>query len=198
MVTLLFFYIIRCCGASLLITCASLPGNCTPEVFGDYFVYRLLKMMIRRFVVGAVRRPIVPAGRVASRGFSADADDGSHNDFKPKKKTIPSEMQEVIDLIDKQIKENDVMLYMKGTPARPQCGFSAKVVRVLNATGVSFSSVNILEYGAIREGVKLYSDWPTLPQLYVKGEFVGGCDIVSDMYEAGELETLFKEKRLLE
>ena len=133
--------------------------------------------------------------RTSIRCFSADED--SHNDFKPKRKNIPTEMADVISLIEKQVQDNDVMLYMKGTPSKPQCGFSAQAVRILNAVGVSFSSVNILEYAAIREGVKLYSEWPTLPQLYVKGEFVGGCDIMTSMYNDGELEKLFKEKKLL-
>jgi monothiol glutaredoxin len=89
------------------------------------------------------------------------------------------------------------MLYMKGTPSQPQCGFSMQAVRILNAVGVDFSSVNILEYPAIREGVKKYSDWPTLPQLYVSGEFVGGCDIMTEMYNDGSLEKKLKEKKLL-
>ena len=107
-------------------------------------------------------------------------------------------MEEALAMIDRQVKEHDVMLYMKGTPSEPQCGFSMQVVRVLNASGVDFSSVNVLEYGAIREGVKEYSQWATIPQLYVKGEFIGGCDIVTTMFTEGELETLFKEHKLVE
>lgn len=122
---------------------------------------------------------------------------GSHDDFLPKKKDIKDGLGEVVKLIEKQVKENPVMLYMKGTPQQPQCGFSLQTVRVLNAVGVDFSSVNVLEYPAIREGVKMYSDWPTIPQLYVNGEFVGGCDIVTSMYNDGELEKLLKEKNLL-
>jgi monothiol glutaredoxin len=160
-------------------------------------------MMLRRGVAVmslGLRRPLaVPSAFTSSSSFFSTGTQDSHNDFQPKaKKTIPTEMSDVIALIEKQVKETDVMLYMKGTPTRPQCGFSAQVVRVLNAVGVSFSSVNILEYGAIREGVKIFSDWPTLPQLYVKGEFVGGCDIVTSMYNDGELEKLLKEKKLLE
>jgi len=86
------------------------------------------------------------------------------------------------------------MLYMKGTPSQPQCGFSMQVVRILNAVGVDYASVNVLEFPAIREGIKEYSDWPTIPQLYVKGEFVGGCDIVSSMFTDGELDDYLKEK----
>lgn len=96
------------------------------------------------------------------------------------------------------MKTNDVMLYMKGTPSRPQCGFSGQAVRILNVVGVDFSSVNVLEYNAIREGIKIYSEWPTVPQLYIKGEFIGGADIMSSMYNEGELEKLLKEKKLLE
>lgn len=122
----------------------------------------------------------------------------SHDDFKPKRKDVPEELAEVVKLVESQVKENSIMLYMKGTPSRPQCGFSSQAVRILNAVGVDFSSVNVLEYPTIREGVKIYSEWPTLPQLYVKGEFVGGCDIITGMYNDGELEKLFKTHKLLE
>lgn len=132
---------------------------------------------------------------VSVRSFS---NDDSHDDFKPKKKVIPTGLEDVIKLIDTQVKENDVMLYMKGTPSQPQCGFSSQAVRILNAVGVDFSSVNVLEYPAIRDGVKVYSEWPTVPQLYVKGEFVGGCDIMATMFKEGDLEKLMKEKKILE
>jgi monothiol glutaredoxin len=88
---------------------------------------------------------------------------------------------------------NDVMLYMKGTPMFPQCGFSARVIQILTEMGVQFQSANVLEDDVLREGIKSFSQWPTVPQLYVKGEFVGGCDIVSEMFQSGELETLLKE-----
>jgi monothiol glutaredoxin len=87
-----------------------------------------------------------------------------------------------------------VVLYMKGTPMFPQCGFSARVVQVLTHMGVPFKGVNVLEDMAIREGIKSFSNWPTIPQLYVKGEFVGGCDIVTEMFQSGELATLLQEK----
>ena len=122
---------------------------------------------------------------------------GSHDDFKPKKKDVPEELSDVVKLIDSQVKENTVMLYMKGTPSRPQCGFSSQAVRILNAVGADFSSVNVLEYPTIREGVKIYSEWPTIPQLYVKGEFVGGCDIITAMYNDGELQKLLKGHNLI-
>ena len=100
----------------------------------------------------------------------------------------------VFDRIKTDIESNDVMLYMKGTPMFPQCGFSARVVQILNHVGVPFQSANVLEDMELREGIKQFSHWPTVPQLYVKGEFVGGCDIVTEMFQAGELETLLADK----
>ncbi|MFO1036687.1 MAG: Grx4 family monothiol glutaredoxin [Geminicoccaceae bacterium] len=100
----------------------------------------------------------------------------------------------VFDKIQQQIGGDDVVLYMKGTPVFPQCGFSAMVVQVLSNTGVKFQSYNILEDSDLRQGLKEFSNWPTFPQLYVKGELVGGCDIVREMYETGELQTLLTEK----
>jgi monothiol glutaredoxin len=88
----------------------------------------------------------------------------------------------------------DVVLFMKGVPAQPQCGFSAAVVQVLNGVGVPFGAVNVLEDPLVREGIKEFSNWPTIPQLYVKGEFVGGCDIVREMATSGELTQLFADK----
>lgn len=98
------------------------------------------------------------------------------------------------DRISEQVGADDVVLYMKGTPVFPQCGFSAMVVQVLSHAGVQFQAHNVLEDQDLREGIKSFSNWPTIPQLYVKGEFVGGCDIVRDMYESGELTTLLKDK----
>ena len=94
--------------------------------------------------------------------------------------------------IDADIASEDVVLYMKGTPVFPQCGFSAAVVGVLTHLGVPFRGINVLEDDSIREGIKAYSDWPTIPQLYVKREFVGGCDIIREMYETGELTEMFQ------
>jgi len=96
--------------------------------------------------------------------------------------------------IRRDIEDNDVVLYMKGTPMFPQCGFSAAVVQVLSHMGVKFAGIDVLADPGLREGIKQYSNWPTVPQLYVKGEFVGGCDIVREMYEAGELRKLFEDK----
>lgn len=100
----------------------------------------------------------------------------------------------VQDRIDQDVKSNDVVLFMKGTPVFPQCGFSAAVVQVLSHLGVRFKGVNVLEDPEIRQGIKEYSNWPTIPQLYVKGEFVGGCDIVREMYETGELNSYLASK----
>ena len=96
--------------------------------------------------------------------------------------------------IDNQINSNDVMLFMQGTPVFAQCGFSARVVDVLTKVGVKFGSVNVLESDEMREGIKKYSNWPTIPQLYVKKEFIGGCDIVTEMFESGELLELLNTK----
>ena len=101
---------------------------------------------------------------------------------------------EVFGRIRDEIGKNDVLLFMKGTPVFPQCGFSAAVVDVLSQLGVRFGSVNILADDELRQGIKEFSQWPTIPQLYVKGEFVGGCDIIREMFETGELEQLLKEK----
>lgn len=102
--------------------------------------------------------------------------------------------QTVAERIKRDIADNDVVLYMKGTPVFPQCGFSAAVVQVLSHMGVKFKGIDVLVDPTLRQGIKDFANWPTIPQLYVKGEFIGGCDIVRDMYESGELEDLLKEK----
>ncbi len=96
--------------------------------------------------------------------------------------------------IQSQLDAAPVVLFMKGTPLFPQCGFSARVVQILKHAGVPFTSVNVLENPEIREGIKQFSNWPTIPQLYVKGEFIGGCDILTEMYQSGELQNLLAEK----
>ncbi len=96
--------------------------------------------------------------------------------------------------IQAKIDANPVMLFMKGTPQFPQCGFSSVVVQILDHLGVDYGTANVLESDDLRQGVKEFSDWPTIPQLYVKGEFVGGCDIIRDMFEKGELRTLLQSK----
>ena len=102
--------------------------------------------------------------------------------------------QTMIDRIKSDITKNDVVLYMKGTPVFPQCGFSAAVVQVLSHLGIKFKGVDILQDPGLRQGIKEYSNWPTIPQLYVKGEFVGGCDIIREMFQSGELQQMLKEK----
>ncbi len=98
--------------------------------------------------------------------------------------------EEALKMIDESIKSNEVVLFMKGTPDFPMCGFSGRVVQILNHFGKSFKGINILEDDALRQAIKVYSNWPTIPQLYVKGEFVGGCDITTEMAKSGELEKL--------
>jgi monothiol glutaredoxin len=103
-------------------------------------------------------------------------------------------MTDVLARIQNDIETNPVVLYMKGTPVFPQCGFSAQVVQVLSLAGVKFKAFDVLADDELRQGIKEFSNWPTIPQLYVKGEFVGGCDIIREMYQSGELATLLKDK----
>jgi monothiol glutaredoxin len=103
-------------------------------------------------------------------------------------------MTAIHEWIDSQVKSNDVVLFMKGTPTFPQCGFSGQVVQILDYLGVTYSGVNVLESDELRQGIKIFSDWPTIPQLYVKGEFVGGADIIREMFQAGELQSLLESK----
>jgi len=102
--------------------------------------------------------------------------------------------QEIHDWIGRQIANNDVVLFMKGTHQMPQCGFSGLVVQILDHLGVDFHDINVLEDLGVREGIKSYSNWPTIPQLYIKGEFVGGADIAKEMFQAGELQKLLRDK----
>ena len=104
--------------------------------------------------------------------------------------------QQTKDLINKEIENNDVCLFMKGTPDAPQCGFSMAVSNILKILEVNYKGVNVLENQQIREGIKEYSEWPTIPQLYIKREFLGGCDIVKEMYENGELKKVLEEKNI--
>ena len=103
-------------------------------------------------------------------------------------------MGPINDFIDNEVKSNDVVLFMKGTPGFPQCGFSGQVVQILDYLGVDYKGVNVLSDDDLRQGIKEYSNWPTIPQLYVKGEFVGGCDIIREMFQAGELQDQLQEK----
>ena len=105
--------------------------------------------------------------------------------------------QQTNDLISKEIESNEVCLFMKGTPDAPQCGFSMAVINMLKLLEVNFKGINVLEDEKLRQGIKEFSDWPTIPQLYVKGEFLGGCDIVKEMFEKGELKTFFEKKKII-
>ncbi|OYW60935.1 MAG: monothiol glutaredoxin, Grx4 family [Rhizobiales bacterium 17-65-6] len=98
------------------------------------------------------------------------------------------------EFIDREVKGNDVVVFMKGTPQFPMCGFSGQVVQILDHVGVPFKGINVLESDELRQGIKDYASWPTIPQIYVKGEFLGGCDIMREMFQAGELIPLFEEK----
>ena len=104
--------------------------------------------------------------------------------------------QQTNDLIKKEIENNDVCLFMKGTPDAPQCGFSMAVSNILKILEVKYKGINVLESQNLREGIKIFSDWPTIPQLYIKKEFVGGCDIIKEMYENGELKKILSEKNI--
>lgn len=103
-------------------------------------------------------------------------------------------MTDVLKQIDAEVKSSDVVLFLKGTKESPMCGFSGRVVQILNHVGVPYKGVNVLDDEGIRQGIKDYANWPTIPQLYVKGEFIGGCDIVTEMFQSGELQGLFTEK----
>ncbi|KAG9401507.1 monothiol glutaredoxin grx5 [Aphanomyces cochlioides] len=145
--------------------------------------------MLARIRTTALSRSLAARSAGSVRFFSE-----SHDDFKPKYHAAPSsDKDDVLKLIKSHVETYPIMLYMKGTPSSPQCGFSRQVVQILHAQGVSFDSVNLLDHPEIREGVKEFSQWPTIPQLFVKGEFIGGCDIVTDMHKSGELEDLFKQ-----
>ncbi|MET0481295.1 MAG: Grx4 family monothiol glutaredoxin [Aestuariivirgaceae bacterium] len=107
-------------------------------------------------------------------------------------------MSDIASWIDNQVKSTDVVLFMKGTPDQPMCGFSGRLVQILDYVGVPYSGINVLDSEALRQGIKEYSNWPTIPQLFVKGEFVGGCDIVTEMFQSGELKQLFAEKGVVQ
>ncbi len=103
-------------------------------------------------------------------------------------------MSDINAFIDAEVKGNDVVLFMKGTPGFPQCGFSGQLVQILDYLGIDYKGIDVLSSGELRQGIKEYANWPTIPQLYVKGEFVGGCDIVREMFQAGELQTHLADK----
>jgi monothiol glutaredoxin len=105
-------------------------------------------------------------------------------------------ISKIHEVIDKEVKANDVVLFMKGTPEAPLCGFSGRVVQILNRVGIDFKAINVLESDVLRQGIKEYANWPTVPQLYIKGEFVGGCDIITEMFQTGELKQMLSDKQL--
>lgn len=105
-------------------------------------------------------------------------------------------MSDIQSFIENEVKSNDIVLFMKGTPDFPQCGFSGQVVQILDYLGVHYKGINILSSDELRQGIKNYSNWPTIPQLYIKGEFIGGCDIVREMFQEGELQKTFAEKNI--
>jgi len=144
--------------------------------------------MLSSVATAALRRGATRQFRPAVHFFTS----GSHDDFAPKRKVVEGE-DAALKMIQDHVDNNPVMLYMKGNPSMPMCGFSAQVVHALKAEGIDFSSVNVLDYPDIREGVKKFAEWPTIPQLYVNGEFIGGCDIIVQMHESGELAELLKE-----
>jgi monothiol glutaredoxin len=118
------------------------------------------------------------------------------NGLTPAREAMPQKdaNMSIEQFIDNEVKSNDVVLFMKGTPQFPQCGFSGQVVQILDHVGVGYKGLNVLESADLRDGIKTYSNWPTIPQLYVKGEFVGGCDIIREMFQAGELQQLLADK----
>ena len=134
--------------------------------------------------------------RVARRGGILARCLSSHDDFAPKRKATSADATSANDVharIEADVKKHPVALFMKGTKEQPMCGFSAHVVQILNAEGASFTSFNVLADPELREGIKSYSAWPTIPQVYVNGEFIGGCDTTIEMYKSGELATMLKE-----
>jgi len=138
-------------------------------------------------------RPQAQASSVRSYARDSDPSDaGTHEDFAPQYKPQGS-VEKVSDVIEKDVKGSKIFVYMKGVPEAPQCGFSNMVCRILDAYGVEYGSRNVLEDMEVRQGVKDYTQWPTIPQIFVDGEFVGGCDILMEMHKSGELEEVLKE-----
>jgi monothiol glutaredoxin len=149
----------------------------------------------------------IPAGEVAAcllpaillwmhNGLGYIYDSVGLPGLRPARNAVPQKdaKMSIEQFIDNEVKSNDVVLFMKGTPQFPQCGFSGQVVQILDHVGVGYKGLNVLESADLRNGIKTYSNWPTIPQLYVKGEFVGGCDIIREMFQAGELQQLLADK----
>ena len=153
------------------------------------------------------RCPNIPAGGVTAcllpaillwmhNGLGYIYDNVGLPGLRPARNAVPQKdaKMSIEQFIDNEVKSNDVVLFMKGTPQFPQCGFSGQVVQILDHVGVGYKGLNVLESADLRNGIKTYSNWPTIPQLYVKGEFVGGCDIIREMFQAGELQQLLADK----
>ena len=173
---------------------------------GFIMALRLIRSTAARsagiFRAAGMRKPSVLAGaRFLSFAKTGPLGD-THEDFQPQRKEMNADSKDEVnafleDIINQSAEKKRPLLFMKGTPEAPNCGFSYQVVRILHAEGVEFDSVNVLEDSTIREGIKSYSDWPTIPQLYVNNEFVGGCDILTSMHQDGELTTLFEENEIV-
>lgn len=151
-----------------------------------------------RLVAPRALSRIAPVGWAELRGFADHrpaSDQGTHDDFKPKYKTPSVEPDNVEELIAHDVKGNSVFIYMKGDPAAPMCGFSNMACRILDAYGVQYGSRNVLADPEVREGIKKYTSWPTIPQVFVDGEFVGGADILMSMHQSGELEKMLKSEK---
>lgn len=152
--------------------------------------------MLRSALLGFARAPcgkVFPRAETGwfSRGMSNDGDGGSHDDFRTAYKAEPGDVHRSI---REDVSENRIMVYMKGTPDAPLCGFSNVVVQVLRAHGATFGSKNVLEDPELREGIKRYTEWPTIPQVFIDGEFVGGADILISMHESGDLDKILQQK----
>jgi monothiol glutaredoxin len=152
--------------------------------------------MLARVASTRLAGPLAAAARRPLPALSARA---MHDDFKPQvKRAYANEEGGVHEQISKDVAENKVVVYMKGVPDQPMCGFSNAVVQVMKAEGVAFKGFNVLADPDLREGIKSYSSWPTIPQVYVDGEFIGGCDTTIEMYKSGELRTMLKEAGAIE
>jgi len=170
----------------------------TTRFFRAFLMLRICVSALRtRAAAGqpVAQPPTRPFAVGSVRGYSTVQIQGTHNDFAPKTKDPKeADLQAAIEEMRKDIRENHIVLFMKGEPKQPQCGFSAKVVQILAQYGHKYIAYNVLQDPLIRSGVKQISNWPTIPQLYANGEFIGGCDIVSEMHTNNELAEALKPK----
>lgn len=155
--------------------------------------HQILQRALRLQSASSVAGARVLYGLSGQKSFSTIGEDpDTHNDFKAVNKA-PKDVPSARELVEKDIKKNPIMLYMKGVPAAPRCGFSALAVKVLQQYGVPFSARNILEDQELKESIKSFSNWPTFPQIFIKGEFVGGSDIILNMHQSGELKEMLND-----